>query len=353
MRGIICRLIFVFGLTPTALITAADKVSPPPTPPEVVSSTVERAIAKGISYLSTSQRPDGSYSKGRFDGNFRTYPTAMSCLVGLAFFANGSTPTRGPHSPQIRKITNYLLSKCVNRDGSLYDSQADEDRYMYSHAFAMTFLAHVYGQASSKAQRKQLKNVLKRAILFTARAQSPDGGWGYQADWRETEGTLTVTQLQGLRSCKDAGIFVPKEIVDGAIQYIENSTTPNGSVLYRPRSSYTRPGVTCAAAVTLWSAGRYDDPLLDRIAGYIRRRIRARYDRGHHAEYVMYYLAQSRYLLGGQDWPDFYQYYSRQIVRLQRQDGSWEGPDGGEIYGTAIALIALQFPYDRVPLYHR
>ena len=224
---------------------------------------------------------------------------------------------------------------------------------MYSHAFAMTYLAHVYGQTSSEARRKRIRRALKKAIHFTARAQSPGGGWGYQGDWSETEGTLTVTQLQGLRSCKDAGIFVPKEIVDGAIQYIEDSTMPDGSVRYRPRSPYTRPGVTCAAAVTLWSAGRYDDPLLHRISSYIRRRIRPSYGRGHHAEYVVYYLAQSRYVLGGQDWPDFYRYYARQITGLQHRDGWWEGPEGGEIYGTAIALLALQFPYDRVPIYHR
>ncbi len=328
------------------------QVSPPPLRPKEVIPAVERSIERGLQFLARHQRIDGSYGKSRWE-NFPTYPTAMSALVGMAFLASGSTPTRGPYAKQIRRITDYLLGSCANPNGYLTDLGAGEDRPMYSHAFTMTFLAHIYGQVESEERRREIKAVLQRAVRFTMGTQTDAGGWGYRANYYSDEGTLTVTQLQALRSCRDAGIYVPREVIDNAVRYIESSTNDDGSVRYRPGSRRIRPGVTCAALVTLWNAGRYDDPLLTRIADYIKRNIYLRFENQHHAEYVMYYLAQARFLLGGSDWPDFYKQYAAMFLDNQMSDGSWEGSDGGEIYGTAIAVLVLQIPYNRLPVYER
>ena len=61
------------------------------------------------------------------------------------------------------------------------------------------------------------------------------GGWGYvsAADGNNfDEGSVTVTALQGLRAARNAGIPVPKENIDKAVNYLEACTTPDGGIIY-------------------------------------------------------------------------------------------------------------------------
>lgn len=335
-------------------------------PPEIEDRD-ERAIQRGLAFLVAAQQPDGSFGKNaRERPGWQTYPTAMTALAGLAFLSSGSTPTRGPYAENLRRITNWLLTNCYKTPshdpgapGLLYNPNADELRPMYCHAFAMTYLALIFAQETDPARRETIRNALHDAIRLTERTQSSDGGWGYTPNFYEDEGTLVVTQLQGLRTCKDAGIHVPKRVIDRAVTYLRDSTNPDGSVRYRVSASRsnTRDGVSCAAIVALWQAGRYDDPLLGRIRGYVERDVlpsRAQDWRyGHHAEYVQYYLAQSQLMLGGESWQRYYSLVSNLLVTEQSRDGSWEGKDRGDVFGTTIALLVLQMPYQRLSVYQR
>ena len=60
-------------------------------------------------------------------------------------------------------------------------------------------------------RREKLKEVLVKAVQFCGEAQTPDGGWGYVSakDGNNfDEGSTCVTQVQGLRACRNAGIPV-------------------------------------------------------------------------------------------------------------------------------------------------
>lgn len=320
-------------------------------PPEVTNA-IERGIESGLKYLARQQQRNGSF------GN--RCSTAMTSLAGLCFLSSGSTPTRGPYAENLQKITEHILNRCVTSYGLL---AAGDWRPMYGHAFTMTYLAHIFGQEPDTRKRERIRTVLRNAVQLTVRAQSADGGWSYEPNYSQDEGTLTVTQLQGLRACRDAGIYVPRRVVDNAVRYIENSTNPDGGVRYR--TSYgqeVRPGTTCAAVVALWNAGRYEDQLLKRIVGYVRRSVDpylpSYWRNWHHAEYVLYFLAQAKHVLGGPEWPHFYRRASQMLLVEQNRDGSWAGRDArqqgfGEVYSTTIALLVLQLPYNRLPVYQR
>src|SRR5206468_5179289 len=115
-------------------------------------------------------------------------------------------------------------------------------------------------------RQAQIQTALRKAVDLTRGAQTDAGGWYYYPNARWDEGTLTVTMMQGLRACRDAGVHVPKGIIERGVKYIEDSTNQNGSVRYkRQGTSQVRYGVTCASVVALWSAGRYEDPLLKKI----------------------------------------------------------------------------------------
>ncbi len=63
--------------------------------------------------------------------------------------------------------------------------------------------------------------------------------------------------------------------------------------------------------------------------------------------------AQAKFVLGGKGWLDFYMNASGLLITSQSRDGSFEGSDGGDVFGTAIALLVLQMPYQRVSVYQR
>ena len=71
-------------------------------------------------------------------------------------------------------------------------------------------------------RREELTGVLNRAVKFSGQAQTKSGGWGYisAADGNNfDEGSTTITQVQGLRGCRNAGIPVPKEIIDNQAKW--------------------------------------------------------------------------------------------------------------------------------------
>ncbi len=322
-------------------------------PPENVTPEIELAILRGLNFLVKAQSPDGSWTTQEY-----AYPVAMTALSGMALLASGSTATRGPCALQIRRAEEFLLS---SQDSDGVFTTGDEERPMYGHSFTMAFLAQVLGEEESLERRAEIREALRKAVLLAHSAQTDDGGWYYRPNYRDSEGTLTVTVMQGLRACRDAGIHVPKEIIDRGVAYIEASKNQNGSVRYKIRSSEVREGTTCAALVALWSAGRYtDDPTVQKVSDYIERYIRPRWGSNtRHTTYVQYYLGQAKFLLGGDRWSAFYRTEARLLAASQNADGSWLVRDEmsqhgvGRIYATAVALIILQLPYNRLPIFQR
>ncbi len=328
--------------------------------PDGVTPQIALAIERGLGYLVHSQGHDGSWMAVD-----NSYPVAMTALAGIALLSSGSTITTGPYARSIRQAADFLMhADNQDRDGLFTDG--GERRPMFGHAFTMVFLGQILGQEESLERRGQVQAKLRRAVDLTIRAQSGAGGWYYEPDDNRNEGTLTVTQLQGLRACRDAGVHVPKAVVDKAVRFIEKSANPDGSVRYESDrgGSEWREGVTCASVVALWSAGKYEDPLLRRIVGFIDRNIQGRwgsYGRGshnRHTTYIQFYLGQAKFLMGGERWTKFYRAETQVLLPAQQQDGSWivpeEGSHGvGEVYGTSVALIILQLPFNRLPIFQR
>jgi len=316
--------------------------------PKGVSEEVAKAIQRGLQYLERTQNQDGSW---RSAGNYGNYPTAMTALAGTAMLASGSTPTRGRYWMTVRRATEYLL-RCAQPDG-LITAPAEEGRSMYGHGFSTMYLAEVYGMEEDRRRQQTIHDVLTRAVKLTARSQSRAGGWLYTPDSNGDEGSVTVTQIQALRACRNAGIAVPVETIEKSIGYIRNSANPDGSIRYSVNSGGGgRPAITAAAVAVLYNAGQYDDPLAEKALQYARRTLPVRSAGGHHY-YAQLYLAQALYQRGGEDWDDYYSEASAWLLTQQRADGSWVGDGVGTTYGTAIALIILQLPYSYVPIYQR
>lgn len=320
----------------------------PSRPPGITPET-EEAIRKGLEFLSKNQAKDGGW---RNQGGYGSYPTAMTSLAGLALAGSGSTPTRGKHAPQIRRAVDFILGS-AGRDGVISDRE--EGRSMYGHGFSMLFLAQVLGMDEDANRMADVQKVLSKAVQLTARAQSGDGGWNYTPDMGSDEGSVTITQVQALRACRNIGVTVPKKVIDRAIQYIENSANEDGGIAYRVgQGGGSRPPITAAAVACLYNAGQYDSPVAEKALLFCERNISVSGQGAYgHYYYTHLYLAQAYYQAGGKRWEKYFPEIREWLIRNQQPDGSWQGDGVGTTYGTAIALIILQLPYKRLPICQR
>jgi hypothetical protein len=316
----------------------------------------ERAVHRGLEWLASQQSGRGTArGLGHWTASGGRYPTAMTALAGIALLCEGSTTTTGKYAPNIRRAVDYLVGR--SQPNGLIGDPDQDDRYTYGHGFAMLFLSQVLGEEEDAARREELIDVLIRAVEFTARAQTSAGGWGYvsAADGQDfDEGSTTVTQVQGLRGCRDAGIVVPKEIIDRAIAYIHRCTLPDGGVQYNSHGGGGRPAITAAAIACLFSAGEYDSDYVRRLFAYCQRHLDHLSDRGlGHWHYAHYYYAQALYRRGGEEWRQYRDRLYARLIREQNPDGSWTQGYVGPVYTTALNLTMLQLERAALPIYQR
>ncbi len=342
-----CGLALSLLLSASALVQAATL----PVRPDGITPKTEQAITKGLAYLARTQNKDGSW---RSTNNYGTYPCTMTSLAGLSLMAGGHTPSQGKYALNVRRAVDYVL-RCAGRTG-LIARIDEEQRPMYSHGFGMLFLAESVGMEADPVRQRKIQAVLTRGVRLTAQSQSRDGGWLYTPDSGGDEGSVTVTQIQGLRACRNAGIKVPKGVIKRACEYINKCSNKDGGISYSLRSrGSSRPAITAAAVATLYNAGDYDNPVALRALDFIKKRLKGGTSArvfGGHWYYSNLYAAQAFYLSGEKNWATYFPKCREAFLKKQAQNGSWGG-EVGETYCTAIALLCLQLPYRYLPILQR
>lgn len=346
----LCRRRFIQSVAVTGAGAGIGSIGANRAPAAGLSPRVETAIRKGLQSLASTQSKLGHWTAG-------TYPTAMTALAGTALIASGSTTTQGPYAENIRRAVDYLLSR-ARSNGLIGDPQRD-NRYTYGHGFSMLFLSQVLGEEEDIQRREELVDLLARAVTFSANAQTTSGGWGYVSakDGNDfDEGSTTITQVQGLRGCRNAGIPVPASIIDRAKQYIYLCKNADGGISYSSRNrGASRPAITAAALASLYNAGDYDSQHVPEMLEYCKKNLYHIADRSRafgYWHYTYLYYSQVVYREGGQTWTDFRDRLYNQIVADQRGDGSWDG-EIAAVYVTSVNLIMLQLDYGFLPIFQR
>lgn len=311
---------------------------------------VEKSIDRGLKWVASTQSKLGHWTA-------QTYPTAMTALAGTALLCSGSTTTQGPYAKHIRRSVDYLMGKA--RDNGLIGDPLRDNRYTYGHGFSMLFLSQVLGEEEDQDRRQELIEILNKAVEFSGRAQTESGGWGYvsAADGSNfDEGSTTITQVQGLRGCRNAGIPVPKDVIERAKNYIYRCKNPDGGISYSSRNrGSSRPAITAAALAALYNAGDYDSKHVPDMMKYCKQNLyRLTGGTRHfgHWHYTYLYYSQVVYREGGDEWNNFRDKLYTRIVGQQASNGSWTG-NIGPIYVTAINLTIMQLERGYLPIYQR
>ncbi len=333
-----------------AILLALAAIPVAPLRAAVKDADLERTINRGLEWLAAHQS-----RMGHWNAQNEHYPTSMTALAGIALLSEGSTTTQGKYAPNIRRAVDYLVGR--SRSNGLIGDPTRDDRYTYGHGFSMLFLSQVLGEEEDSERRAQLVDVLTRAVTFCGRAQTPAGGWGYVSakDGHDfDEGSTTITQVQGLRGCRNAGIPVPKEIVDKAIAYIKKCTGADGGVQYNSQGGGGRPAITAAAIACLFNAGDYDSSYVPKLMNYCRKQLDNISNQGFgHWHYAHYYYSQVLYREGGKAWDEYRDKVFQRIISEAAPDGSWNQGYIGQTYTTAINLTILQLPKGALPIYQR
>lgn len=323
---------------------------PQPARGGVQDPKVRKAVKRGLDWLARQQMHDGHFEA---QGQYRCPMTGMA---GIAFLCEGSTATQGEYSRVISRCADYLISR--SRPNGLI-GEPNDYRYTYGHGFGMLFLSQLLGEEEDAERREQLIEVLTKAVEFSGRAQTQSGGWGYVSakDGNDfDEGSTTITQVQGLRGCRNAGIPVPKEVIAKAIRYIRDCTGSDGGVHYSSKNrSGGRPAITAAAIACLYNAGEEDNEYVPKLMEFCRKRLldgNGDPNDAGHWHYTYYYYSQVMYRVGGKTWEDFRDKVFARILREQGSDGSWQGNIGG-VYVSSINLTILQLENATLPIYTR
>jgi hypothetical protein len=330
-------------------------------------------VERGLEFLARVQHRDGHW-----EANGGHYPTAMTALAGMAMLMEGSTIREGKYCDNVRRAVDWFMDR-TSPTGMIGNTRhpTDLERYMYGHGFGMLFLACAYGEEEDADRRKKLEKILTRAVEFTGKAQTNRGGWGYlsAADGNNfDEGSVTVTQLQALRAAKNAGIVVPKSIIDNAVKYLHDCTTERGGVIYsltygQAFNGQERPALGAAAICCAYSAGDYSSKYAQKWIKFSQQNIAI--DKSgrdtFHWEYTHYYYAQVNYMLGEDGyaklfpgdkseplkWSKYKQVIFDFLHSRQAQDGSWNISNVGPVYTTGCVLGILQLDNATLPIHQR
>ncbi len=321
-----------------------------------IDPSVERVVGEGLDWLASQQQRLGHWTaQGR-------YPAAMTSLAGIAMLCEGSTTMEGRYADNISRAVDYLVSQ--SRPNGLIGDPLRDDRYTYGHGFAMLFLSQVLGEEEDVQRRDELVDVLSNAVRFTGQAQTDAGGWGYVSARDGNgfdEGSTTITQVQGLRSCRNAGIPVPKEVIDRAVKYIKDCTLRDGGVQYSSKGGGGRPAITAAAVACLFSAGEYDDDYVPRMLKYCEQHLGGgRQNNYGHWHYAHFYYSQVQYRESGDVWDGYRDATYAKLVReakpvtlVSGKGAVWDQGYIGAVYTTSLNLIILQLENGALPIYQR
>ncbi|MCL4210690.1 MAG: terpene cyclase/mutase family protein [Phycisphaeraceae bacterium] len=306
----------------------------------------DKAVERGFQFLLSQQMSDGSFGRGRLESNVGV--TALACL---ALMSDGHLPGRGEYGEAVQKGLRFILDR-VTETGFIVGETTSHGP-MYEHGFAALFLGEIYGMNPSD---ERVREALVKATHLIINSQNDEGGWRYYPVPFDADISVTICEVMALRSARNAGIKVPKETIDRAVEYVRNCQNHDGGFRYMLGTGGSAWPRTAAGVASLFYAGIHEDNAIDRGLDYIARNAMpgaANRTGEAHYFYGHYYAVQAMYLAGGKHWERWWPAIRDELVRSQSSNGSWPDHYANGAYGTAMALIILQMPKRYLPIFQK
>lgn len=339
-----CGALAALGSSQHSATQASELFPPRKDLDDLYDSAVDEAICKGLEFLVSQLREDGSFQsadQGKWVG--------VCSLAGLALLSRGVRSGVGPAGMALRKIGQYVLSQ-VQGSGFICSNSNTSHGPMYDHCFGTLFLSELLGTDSQLDIRSKLTD----AVRLIRDTQNPQGGWRYNPNPEDADLSVTVSQMMALRAARNAGLGVPKQTIDRAVDYVRRSQNADGGYMYQLRGGESRFPLTAAAIVALYNAGIYEGPEIENGFQFLNSNAAANnsLERNNFFFYAHYYSAQAFWLRGGSGWQNWYRGLKRTLLTMRNARGGWFDYNSSE-YGTAMACLILNMPRTVLPIFQR
>jgi hypothetical protein len=333
---------------------------------------IDISVDRGLAFLARHQQDDGSFEAPPVG------QPGITSLCVLALLSRGHVPNQGPYGDNLSRAIDFVLST-QQGDGLFSQLQVGRNHQvslaaMYNHGIAGLMLSEVYGMAAA-GQHERIGRAIPKAVAFLRPFQSKNksmlaerGGWRYLHRSRRNNSDVSATswQLMFLRSARNAEFAVPKKYIEEALGFVKRCFNADKQAFeyhlpvgYR---SYVSGGVVGGGIVALSLGGEHQSAMAENGGKWILAQSFDDYNKRPHKfdryHYSAFYCSQAMFQLGGEYWAKFYPRLTKTLVAHQRQDGSWQ-PEStkdthyGNVYTSALTVLALTPPYQLLPIYQR
>ena len=325
-----------------------------------VPRDVREIYDAGCRYLARTQDPSGTWK----DSQEGPGVTGMAMMVLLA---SGEDPNHGAYAANIRRALRSIIRSQDQSTGFYGGNAGMGHASMYHHGFAMLAMAEAYGTVDDRrlwseeggdgkglSTGASLELAVKLAV--TSAKKNPLGAWRYSPDATDHDTSVSGAILMGLLGARNAGIEVPDETIDRAMDYFASMTAPDG------RIGYAGPGggsdaTTSIGTLVMAIARRKEMPQFSKAADAIKKSSLGGMSDGGHPNYTRYYRAQALFQADVDVWKEWNSQLVRELKAQRRPDGGLvegaNGGDGGEYAGTSLSLLALAVNFRFLPIYER
>ncbi len=352
---------------------------------------LDATVDKALDYLANHQSSDGSFETA---GLARP---AVTSLCVMAFLSRGHQPGTGKYGGNIERAIDYVLQFQDPESGAIFPASAlnaggiASRSANYTHGICSTMLADVfpmtgrlqYARATAETEaavldrrrHDQIERAVRKSIAYVRKEQSKakavfgeQGGWRYVESNFRNESDLSVTawMIMFLHSARKSGFKVPDSMIKGGLRFVHRAYNKkrHGFVYVLSESHRHATRATVGGGILcLLLGGEAVGPQVKDAAAWILKQPFQPYNRswppGDRYHYSAFYCSQAMGLLGGSYFREFYPNLLHVLAENQHSDGSWD-PESfssdtvfGEVYSTALAVLALSPPYERLQTYLR
>ena len=300
---------------------------------DTATSEVDAIYVRGLQYLLKSQANEGRWS----DQPYGAEPGVCGLAI-VSMLAHGDDPNSGPYSVAIRRGISFILTQ-MNKDTGYIG------RSMYNHGFATLALAESYGMVDDDRIGPALQKAVN--LIISAQKMNSFAAWRYSPESLDADTTVSGCQVVALLAARNAGLSVPEDAIQKAMEYFKKCQTPEGGFGYT--SAAGPNGARTAIGCLVFSLTKNKSTPTYRQAWEF---LKGAPSEPHYHHYYLYYASQAYFHASPADWADWNRKNIKTLGATQNADGSWNG-QFGNTFSTAASLLSLALNYRYLPIYER
>jgi hypothetical protein len=385
-----CVMKTIFGLDGAAGDTNLFSPSP----------EVNKAVKLGSEWITGAQGNDGGWGAGSYynqeimDPHAVPSDPATTSIVGMALLRSDSTNENGDLSNVLQKATEFLLKAIENcPDNQPYITRLENTqpqvklgRNIDVILTAQYFTNLLHYQQNNQELKKRIDKALGKCIGRIQKGQDKDGSWK-DGGWAPVLQSALANNV--LETAQGLGVFVDSGVLKKSQKYQNENFDVNtksavtdksaGVVLYSISSTARASANEAKKAKDIVAKAKKEGKIKDEkiteenliaagtsvtsAKGYVtaysinssanqealRGDVMDGFGSNGGEEYLSYLMTgESMVIQGGEDWKKWYEMMTGKLVKIQNQDGSWQGHHciTSPVFCTAACLLILSIHRD-------